>query len=50
MKCFYHREKDSAAVCDNCGKELCVECAKIVHPSICEYADETKNKGFGLLL
>ncbi len=27
MKCFYHPETDAVAVCKNCQKGLCVDCA-----------------------
>ena len=27
MKCYRHRDKDAIAICKNCGKGLCDECA-----------------------
>jgi len=30
MKCFYHPAVDAVAICKNCNKGLCVECAKDV--------------------
>ncbi len=28
MKCFYHPDREAVAVCSECGKALCQECAK----------------------
>lgn len=27
MKCYNHHDRDAFAVCTNCGKGLCLECA-----------------------
>jgi hypothetical protein len=51
MKCFYHTNVDAVAVCKNCGKGLCVECATEVGKGIacknrCEADVEAINKIF----
>lgn len=30
MKCYYHNESDAVAICKNCGKAVCSECASDV--------------------
>lgn len=35
MKCFYHCEEDAVALCVDCGKGLCKECASRFSVPIC---------------
>lgn len=35
MKCFYHCEEDAVALCVDCGKRLCKECASRFSVPIC---------------
>lgn len=32
MKCYYHNETDSIAICKSCSRALCKKCAVDVHP------------------
>lgn len=36
MKCYYHPDRDAVASCQNCGKNLCKECADKYHPCLCD--------------
>lgn len=51
MKCFYHKSADAIAICKNCGRGLCIECAVEVGNAIacknrCETDVEAMNKIF----
>lgn len=35
MSCFYHNHKEDTAVCPQCGKKLCNDCASITVEGIC---------------
>jgi hypothetical protein len=42
MKCYYHPEKDAVAICKECGKPLCEECAHEFNGKI--YCEEDLKK------
>jgi hypothetical protein len=43
MKCFYHQERDAVAVCKNCNKGVCAECASdLGHGIACKGRCESK--------
>ena len=42
MKCYYHPEKDAVAVCKECGKPLCEDCAHEFNGKI--YCEEDLSK------
>lgn len=35
MNCFYHRETEAAAACNNCGRPLCRHCASLYKMPLC---------------
>lgn len=35
MKCYYHPDREIVAVCTECGKGLCGECASQRNPVLC---------------
>lgn len=35
MQCFYHQDREASAICSDCGKGLCAQCAAVFDPSVC---------------
>lgn len=42
MRCYNHRDKDAVGVCKNCGRGLCVQCAREVDGSVVCTRDQCK--------
>jgi hypothetical protein len=42
MRCYNHRDKDAIGVCKNCGRGLCVQCAREVDGSVVCTRDQCK--------
>lgn len=51
MKCYYHHQKDAVAICKNCNRALCSECAAEVENGIaCKGRCEGQVERFNMVM